>query len=65
MCQATVFLDGEEVMKDVILVEPMEDGVQLSKFFEEPDLVPAVIRRIDLMKHQVILESIDQEGEDR
>lgn len=65
MCQATVFLDGDEIMKDVILVEPVEDGVRLSKFFEEPDLVQAVIRRIDLMKHQVILESIDQEGEDR
>lgn len=33
MCQATVFLDGDEIMKDVILVEPVEDGVRLSKFF--------------------------------
>jgi predicted RNA-binding protein len=63
MCQATVYLDGEEIMKDVILVEPVEDGVLLSKFFEEPDRVPAVIRKIDLIKHRVILESI-KEGEE-
>lgn len=61
MCQATVFLDGEEIMQDVVLVEPVQDGVRLSTFFEEPDLVPAVIRRIDLLKHQVLLESIDPE----
>jgi predicted RNA-binding protein len=63
MCQATVYLDGEEIMKDVILVEPVEDGVLLSKFFEEPNQVPAVIRKIDLIKHRVILESIE-EGEE-
>lgn len=63
MCQATVFLDGEEIMKDVILVEPVKDGVLLSKFFEEPNQVPAVIRKIDLIKHRVMLESIEKEGE--
>ncbi len=64
MCQATVYLDGEEIMQDVIYVEPSSEGVRLSTFFEEPRLVPAVIRKIDLIKHQVILESTDErEGE--
>ena len=57
MCQATVYLDDEKIMQDVIYVEPSPEGVRLSAFFEEPRLVPAVIRKIDLLKHQVILES--------
>lgn len=65
MCQATVFLDGEEIMQDVVLVEPVQDGVRMSTFFEEPDLVPAVIRRIDLLKHQVLLESISPDEEQK
>jgi hypothetical protein len=35
----------------------IEKGVLLSKFFEEPVLVPAAIRSIDLLKHTVNLES--------
>ncbi len=58
MCQATVYLDGEEIMKDVLLVEPLpEGGIRLVTFFEAPRVVPATIRKIDLMKHEVILES--------
>jgi len=58
MCQATVYLDGEEIMKDVLLVEPLpEGGIRLVTFFETPRVVPATIRKIDLMKHKVILES--------
>ena len=58
MCQATVYLDGEEIMKDVLLVEPLpEGGIRLVTFFEAPRVVPAIIRKIDLMKHKVILES--------
>ncbi len=57
MCQATVFLDGEEIMKDVLLVEPLPEGIRLVSFFDEPRVVPAVIRQIDLIKHRVILES--------
>ena len=58
MCQATVYLDGEEIMKDVLLIEPLpEGGVRLITFFEAQRVVPATIRKIDLMKHKVILES--------
>ena len=57
MCQATVYLDGEEIMKDVLLVEPLPEGIRLVTFFEAPRVVPATIRKIDLMKHKVILES--------
>lgn len=63
MCQATVYLNGEEIMKDVLLVEPTPEGVKLVTLFEPPRVVPAIIRKIDLMKHRVLLES--REGVDK
>lgn len=64
MCQATVFLNGEEIMKDVMLIEPVPGGILLATLFEQPLIVPAVIRKIDLMKHRVILESLEEEEGD-
>lgn len=57
MCQITAYLDGEEIMKDVLLAEPVPEGVRLTTFFEEPRIVPAVIHQIDLMKNKLFLES--------
>lgn len=57
MCQAVVYLDGEEVMQDVLLVEPVPEGIRLVALFDQPHVLPAVIRKIDLMKHKVILET--------
>lgn len=67
MCQATVYLkqDGQEkeIMRDVILLEPAENGVRLATFFEEPHLVRGRVRHIDFLKHRVLLEPLD-EGDD-
>ena len=63
MCQATVYLDGKEIMRDVLRVEPLPEGVRLSTFFEEPRTVRAAIQEIDLIKHRVILESLEPERE--
>lgn len=63
MCQATVFLDGKEIMRDVIYIEPLPEGVRLSTFFEEPLLVSASIQQIDLMKNRVILKSFGEQEE--
>ncbi|MEA3351201.1 MAG: CooT family nickel-binding protein [Chloroflexota bacterium] len=60
MCQATIYLDGEEIMKDVISVEALPEGIRLSAFFEQPRLVPATIRKIDLMKNKIVLESSEK-----
>ena len=58
MCQATVYLNDEELMHDVLRVELLPDRtVRLTTFFEPPRVVPAVIREIDLLKHRVMLES--------
>ncbi len=57
MCQAVVYLSGEEIMREVVRVEPLPEGVRLTTFFEPPRIVPAVvIREIDLLKHRVMLE---------
>jgi predicted RNA-binding protein len=56
MCQAVVYLSDEEIMREVVRVEPLPDGVRLTTFFEPPRIAPAVIREIDLLKHRVMLE---------
>jgi predicted RNA-binding protein len=58
MCQATVFLNDKEIMKDVMLVEPLPEGVRLVALFEPVQVIPAVIRKIDLIKHRIFLESL-------
>jgi predicted RNA-binding protein len=52
-------LNGEEIMRDVLLVENVSEGVRLSALFEPPRVVPATLRRIDLIKHRVLLESLE------
>ena len=58
MCQATVYLDGKEIMQDVLFVEPTPDGVRLMALFEPVQEVSAKICKIDLMKNQILLERI-------
>ncbi len=65
MCQATVFLNGEVIMRDVLMVEPIPEGVRLIALFELVRVVPAAIRQIDLIKHRVILESLQESDESR
>ena len=62
MCQATVFLNGEVIMRDVLYVEPVPEGIRLIALFEPVQVIPAIIRQVDLMKHKIILESLE-EGE--
>jgi predicted RNA-binding protein len=66
MCQATVYLDQDgqeqEIMRDVVLLEPAEAGVRLYAFFEEPVVVRAQVSRIDFMKHSVTLTPLEEKG---
>ena len=59
MCQATVYLDEEKIMEDVIWLEPTEDGVLLRTFLEGPRLVKGVIKGVDLLKHRVLLTTVE------
>lgn len=65
MCQATVYLNGEVIMRDVWMVEPLPEGVRLIALFEPVQVVPAAIRQIDLIKHRVILESLQESEKGR
>lgn len=40
-----------------MLVEPLSEGVRLVALFEPVQVIPAVIRQIDLIKHRVVLIS--------
>lgn len=63
MCQATVYVvrdkEKTEIMRDVVLLEPLESGVRLQAFFEEPVEIPAYIKHIDFLKHEVILAPLE------
>jgi len=59
MCQATVYLDEEKIMEDVIWLEPTEDGVLLRTFFEAPRAVKGRIKGVDLLKHRVLLATVE------
>jgi predicted RNA-binding protein len=60
MCQVAVYLDDEKIMDDVLLVEPVPEGIRLVKLFEPPRVIPAVIRQVDLMKNKVFLDTVEQ-----
>ena len=60
MCQATVYLNGEVIMRDVSMVMPVPEGVRLIALFEPVQIVPAAIRQIDLIKHRVKQETIQE-----
>lgn len=61
MCQATVYLGDEEVAREVTGLELTEDGVRLTSFFEEPQVVPGRVRHVDFLKHQVQLEPLEED----
>ena len=65
MCQATVYLvqneQEKEIMRDVVLLEPVEGGLRLQAFFEEPIMVQARVSRIDFLKHTVTLVPVEGE----
>jgi predicted RNA-binding protein len=60
MCQAVVYLNEKEIMRDVLRVESVPEGVRLTTFFDPPRVVPATIREIDLLKHRVRLEPLPE-----
>ena len=65
MCQATVYLvqddQEQEIMRDVILLEPYENGLRLQALFEEPVIVKAEVSRIDFLRHTVTLTPLEDD----
>jgi predicted RNA-binding protein len=50
----------KEVMRDVIRMAPVERGIRLQTFFEEPVVVPGRITEIDFLKHTVTLVPLQE-----
>jgi len=67
MCQSSVYTVGqaqeELLLEEVALVEVEGDQVILRSLFGEPISLPARIMKIDLMKHRIILERCDSNGD--
>lgn len=59
MCQATVYLGDEEIAREVTGLELTEEGVRLTSFFEDPQLVSGRVLHIDFLKHRVQLEPLE------
>jgi predicted RNA-binding protein len=57
MCQAKVYLDGDQIMEDVIWLEPTQDGFLVRSLFDDSREVKGKLESIDLLKHQVRLTS--------
>jgi predicted RNA-binding protein len=51
MCQATAYLNSEEIIKNVLLVESVPGDMRLATLFETHRIKPTVIRKIDLIEH--------------
>lgn len=60
MCQAVVYLNETEIMRDVVRIEPLPEGIRLTAFLEPPRVIPATIREIDLLKHRVMLDPLPE-----
>ncbi|MGD8244585.1 MAG: CooT family nickel-binding protein [Anaerolineae bacterium] len=60
MCQATVYLGDEEVAREVTGLEQIDEGIRLTAFFEEPQVVAGRVRSIDFLKHRVYLQPVEK-----
>jgi len=60
MCQATIYLNGERIMEEIIQINCTLEGIRLKSFFDEPKFLQADICEIDLLKHRVYLEKKDE-----
>ena len=63
MCQSAVYLGEKEIAQDVIWMQVEGDNVRFATFFEEPQTVRGTIKRLDFLKHRVVLEPIREESE--
>lgn len=60
MCQATIYVGEREIAREVIWLEQVAGGVRVATFFDEPVFVRGRVRRIDFLKHRVLLEPVEE-----
>lgn len=61
MCQATVYLGDKEIAREITGLEMTDEGVRLTSFFDDPQVVAGRILHIDFLKHRVQLELIEED----
>lgn len=61
MCQATVYLGDKEIAREITGLGLTDEGVRLTSFFEDPQVVPARVLHIDFLKHRVQLEPLEED----
>ncbi|HDH09383.1 MAG: RNA-binding protein [Thermoplasmata archaeon] len=63
MCETTVYLlrEGreEEIMRDVMLLQPEGDAFLLVNLLGEQKLVRGSIKKIDFLKHTLVFEEAE------
>jgi len=63
MCEATVYVKTEgqekEIMRDVVMVQPEGDAWLLVTLLGEQKLVRGNIKKIDFLKHTLLLEETE------
>jgi len=50
-------------MREVTRLVPVEGGVRLETFFEEPRFVPGRVEQVDFLRHTVTLVPLRAPGE--
>jgi predicted RNA-binding protein len=69
MCEARVYLDdhgeAQQIMEDVVLVQPDGDAYLLINLLGEQKLVQARIEQIDFLKHTVHLSRAQESSTSR
>ena len=65
MCQATIYLGDQKIAEEVTGLEPIEEGVRISAFFQDPTVVPGRVKYIDFLKHRVVLEPLREVENER
>ena len=65
MCQATIYLGDQKIAEEVTGLEPTEEGVRITAFFQDPQIVPGRVQYIDFLKHRVILEPLSEVEDER
>ncbi len=63
MCQATVYLGDDEVAREITGMTLTDEGVRVTSFFDDPQVVRGRVLHIDFLKHRVQLEPLEEEEE--
>lgn len=62
MCQAKAYLDEQQIMEEIVWLEPTQEGFRLYTLFGETREVKARLQSVDLLKHRIMLVSVHEQA---